>query len=157
MLIMKESEPKKIDSQEYIEKNMRKIKIEGSNISIGEDQSALINDSSVYLLGKIEQGKVGVFETMSNDRAYIISSGVYFSCAEITGEVGPDKFLIHALDGLSLKNHLLSIREVANNQMFSEIVLRLDDERGNRNEYRVALEKILGNEIEIENKTFLDS
>jgi hypothetical protein len=154
---MKESEPKKIDSQEYIEKNMRKIKIEGSNISIGEDQSALINDSSVYLLGKIEQGKVGVFETMSNDRAYIISSGVYFSCAEITGEVGPDKFLIHALDGLSLKNHLLSIREVANNQMFSEIVLRLDDERGNRNEYRVALEKILGNEIEIENKTFLDS
>lgn len=87
-------------SEDYQEENLKKIKIKGNKISIGEGQSAYQDIFNVYLLGPNNADRdIGVFKHLSNDQKYEVASEGYLSCAEVAGEFDVNKkFIIHSLD-----------------------------------------------------------
>lgn len=136
----------------FEEKNLEKLKIEGKNILLGEDQSGYQDVSNVYLLGlKNTFRDIGVFKKLPN-MGYEMESHGLLSCVEIIGEINPiKKFVIHARDTRMLKKHLVEIQKLSENEIPEKIILKLDfANKEYKQEYLQAFKTIWGDKIEIE-------
>ncbi len=138
---MYEKQPEQLGPKE---RNLARIKIEGSLITIAEGQSFFDDRNNIYLLGPMNN-KIDIFEELPNDMKYKAQSGGYLSCIEIKGDLVADrKFLIHALDSKNMRSHLEKIFSLSANETPIKVTIEYDKSRVQNYDYPNLIKEIMG-------------